>query len=492
MSNLRAATALVSRWRADPVAFVRENFGVEPDAWQHDALRAWVDPAAPRISLQACAGPGKSAVLAWCGLHFLSTQGEPGDWPKGFACSVTSDNLGANLWPEFAKWMGRSPFLSGAFTWGSERIWQNDHKATWFLEARSWPKTASADEQGKTLSGLHGGYVCALIDESGSIPPAVGRAADQALSTKPKFGKVLQAGNPLSRDGMLYAASRSADWHVIRITGDPDDPKRSPRIDLDWARSRIAEFGRDDPWVMAYILGQFPLAAINSLLSPDEVRDAMARSYTADHIVHAALVLGVDVALEGDDLSVCFPRQGLVAFRPHAMRGVRSTHGAGWVLDWWDRMKAEAVFVDNTGGFGAGWVDRLREFGRNPHPVEFSGEPIDRRYANKRAEMWLTMAEWVRGGGQLPNVPELVPELTVPTYTFKGDRLIVEPKKDIKKRLGRSPDYADALALTFALPIHKADPRSELQQLAFEAKRRAKEQTGSGNPFAPIRPKSRR
>lgn len=478
----------MSRWRADPVAFVRENFGVEPDAWQHDALRAWVDPAAPRISLQACAGPGKSAVLAWCGLHFLSTQGEPGDWPKGFACSVTSDNLGANLWPEFAKWMGRSPFLSGAFTWGSERIWQNDHKATWFLEARSWPKTASADEQGKTLSGLHGGYVCALIDESGSIPPAVGRAADQALSTKPKFGKVLQAGNPLSRDGMLYAASRSADWHVIRITGDPDDPKRSPRIDLEWARGRIAEHGRDDPWVMAYILGQFPLAAINSLLSVDEVRDAMGRRYTLGDIEHAPLMLGVDVASEGLDLSVLFPRQGLQAMKPVPMRGVDSRLGAGTVADWWTRMKADAVCIDNTGGFGAGWIDRLREMGRNPHPIEFSGSPVSNRYANKRSEMWFLMAEWIKGGGALPDVPELVGELTEPTYTFKGDRLILEPKKDIKARLGRSPDYADALALTFAVQVHKTDPLDELVALARQRNRAE----GGRNPFAPIRPKSRR
>ncbi len=483
MSNLRAATALVSRWRADPVAFVRENFGVEPDAWQHDALRAWVDPAAPRISLQACAGPGKSAVLAWCGLHFLSTQGEPGDWPKGFACSVTSDNLGANLWPEFAKWMGRSPFLSGAFTWGSERIWQNDNKATWFLEARSWPKTASADEQGKTLSGLHGGYVCALIDESGSIPPAVGRAADQALSTKPKFGKVLQAGNPLSREGMLYAASRSSDWHVIRITGDPDDPKRSPRIDIEWARGRIAEHGRDDPWVMAYILGQFPLSAIDSLLSVDEVRAAMERCPRGHDIEGLARVMGVDVAREGLDASALVIRQGPLMWKPILLRGVRSIEGASVVADTWRREELDAVFVDNTGGFGGGWIDQLVALGKAPIPVEFAGKPRDPRFANKRSEMWWDMAEWVKGGGAIPkSCNEIVAELTVPTYTFKGDKLILEPKVDVKARLGRSPDIADALAMTFASPVATMKP-NEILWANVMARKPAK----SGNPFRPRR-----
>jgi hypothetical protein len=62
--------------------------------------------------------------------------------------------------------------------------------------------------------------------------------------------------------------------------------------------------------------------------------------------------------------------------------------------------------------------------------------------------------------GALPDCPELVAELTEPTYTFKGDRLILEPKDDVKDRIGRSPDIADALALTFAAPI--AMPQSEL------------------------------
>ena len=55
----------------------------------------------------------------------------------------------------------------------------------------------------------------------------------------------------------------------------------------------------------------------------------------------------------------------------------------------------------------------------------------------------------MKRGGALPPVPELVGELTVPTYTFHHGKLIVEDKDLVKKRLLRSPDLADALALTF-------------------------------------------
>lgn len=444
-------------YRENPVAFVVNEFGVTPDEWQADALMAFADPKIPRLSMQACAGPGKSAVMAWMGLNFLSCYGTFGEHPKGFACSITGDNLATGLWPELAKWMQRSEFLRQEFVWTAERVFARRYPATWFLGARSWPKTASPEEQGKTLSGLHGQFVLALIDESGAIPTTVLRAAEQALSTGPQFGKIVQSGNPISLDGMLYAAGTDLAhlWHVIRITGDPDDPKRSPRIDIEWAREQIRAHGKDNPWVKSYILGQFPPASLNALLGPDDVREAMSRAPRPEDYQHAARVLGVDVAREGDDRSVIFPRQGIIAFAPQILRNVDSLQGAGAVAvkarDW----KSNAIFVDGTGGFGGGWIDALRSMGHAPLSIHFAAHATDRmRYANKRTEMWLDMAKWVKDGGALPKeCNELIRELTAPLYGFQGDKLLLEPKDLIKKRIGRSPDLADALALTFAQPV---------------------------------------
>jgi hypothetical protein len=85
-------------------------------------------------------------------------------------------------------------------------------------------------------------------------------------------------------------------------------------------------------------------------------------------------------------------------------------------------------------------------------PVVFHDKAINPRYKNRRAEMWLEMAEWVKRGGRLPNVPELIGELITPTYMFSNGQFQLEDKDQIKERIGRSPDLADALALTFALP----------------------------------------
>ena len=240
--------------------------------------------------------------------------------------SITLDNLKVNLWSEFSKWHARCPYLSAAFTVTASRIFANDHPDTWFVASRSWPESANSEEQGKTLSGLHPKYIVALIDESGAIPTTVLRAAEQALSNC-VFGKIVQAGNPISREGMLYAADAPLRhlWHVIRITGDPDDPKRSPRIDLAWAQSQLATYGRDNPWVPSYVLGAFPPQSLNTLLTVEEVTAAMEHHLREDAYSWSQRRLGVDVARFGDDRTVIFPRQGLAAFAPIVMRAARTT-----------------------------------------------------------------------------------------------------------------------------------------------------------------------
>lgn len=453
MSALERVAGELLRWRKDPIAFVRENFQVEPDEWQKDGLRAFASEAEnkKRISYQACAGPGKSALLAWQGLNFLTCYGERGEHPKGAAVSVTSENLQDNLWPEFEKWRRRSPFLTAALDWNRKRICLREHPKTWFISARSWPKTASAEAQGKTLSGLHSKYVLALIDESGDIPVSVLKAAEQALSNC-SFGKILQAGNPLSRDGMLFAASSTLrhQWHVIRITGDPDDKKRSPRISKDWAKQQIDTYGRDNPWVMSYILGKFPPASINQLIDVDMINAALGRHLDEAEYGYSQKRLGVDVARFGNDSTELAPRQGLAAFVIVTMRNARGPEIAARVALARERWSWENCYFDDTGGWASSAEDALHQ-ARIPYiPVNFGGKADDPRYFNKRSEMWFRMSHWLKRGGCLPEDPQIARELAAPTYTFQNGKFRLEEKEQIKERLGFSPNKADALALTFA------------------------------------------
>ena len=92
--------------------------------------------------------------------------------------------------------------------------------------------------------------------------------------------------------------------------------------------------------------------------------------------------------------------------------------------------------------------------------MHFAGEAHNKtRYVNKRAEMYFEAVEWIKRGGALPESPELLAALTATTYTFQGDRFLIEPKDQVKRKLGYSPDEADAFVLTFAEQVHSARGR---------------------------------
>jgi phage terminase large subunit len=471
MSALKAARDRIRHWRENPKAFAYDNFKIELDAWQADALAACGGTPNPRrrLCLKACTGPGKSALLAIIGWHRLACFADQGEHPKGAAISGEGrDNLRDNLWAELAKWQDRSEFLKRAFTHNQNQIYANDHTETWFLSARSYPKAANNEDIGRSLAGLHSRFPFLLLDETGAMPPTVGQKATQIFTGGVVDGLIAQAGNPTSTNGLLYAASNIERelWTVITITADPDDPKRTPRVDIVHARQMIEKYGRDNPWIMTTILGLFPAQGFNSLLSVDEVEAAMRRAVKPDTYSWSQKRLGIDVARFGDDRTVLFPRQGLMAYRPVQMRVARTTDIAARVMMARAKWKQELELIDDTGHWGHGVVDNLIAAGFSPLAIQYHAPALDPRYKNRRVEMWLEMAEWVKRGGCLPNIPELVAELTTPTYTFINGKFVLEDKDLVKKRLGRSPDLGDALALTFAIPDQ---PASDSAQGMFAA-----------------------
>ena len=448
---MQVAANKIKAWREDPVLFVREVFGAEPDPKQIEVLRLF--PKNSRLAMKASKGCGKTCTEAWLAWNFLLTRPHP----KIAATSISSDNLSDNLWTEMAHWQNKSKLLSEAFVWTKTRIFAKDHPETWWMSARTWSKSADKQQQANTLAGLHADYIMFVLDESGGIPESVMSSAEAALSSCIE-GHLLQGGNPTHLEGPLYRACTIEKnlWAVVEMTGDPDDPNRCSRVSIDWARSQIEKYGKDNPWVLVNVFGKFPPSSFNALIGPDEVHEAIKRRYKDFEIDPAPRILGIDVARFGDDSSIIFPRQGLQAFNPLQYRSINGTVGAELVIRKWNDWNADGVFIDNTGGFGASWIDNLIRLGKDPIGIHFSQSSTDSQYYNKRTEMAFKLVEWIKRGGAIPDIPELTQALTVTTYTFKGEQLIIEPKEDIKVKLnGNSPDHMDALMLTFALPIEK-------------------------------------
>jgi hypothetical protein len=97
--------------------------------------------------------------------------------------------------------------------------------------------------------------------------------------------------------------------------------------------------------------------------------------------------------------------------------------------------------------------------------VNFGSKPdgmTNAKVANKRAEMWVRMREWLNGAVGIPDDPTLEAHLTAVEYTHDANNaILLEKKEDMKRRGLPSPDRADALALTFAYPVMVPDWEEE-------------------------------
>ena len=171
------------------------------------------------------------------------------------------------------------------------------------------------------------------------------------------------------------------------------------------------------------------------------------------------LIIGLDVARFGDDRTVFCFRKGRWCFRFETYQKLDNVAVANQATFFIKEYQPARLFID-VGGVGAGVYDVLndRGYGQIVRPVNFAEKAMfDKRYANRRAEMWDNLREWLNGElpVQLPNDDDLLNDLCSVNkkYDHRG-RLQLEEKDEIKKRLGHSTDKGDALALTFAEPVY--------------------------------------
>jgi len=188
------------------------------------------------------------------------------------------------------------------------------------------------------------------------------------------------------------------------------------------------------------------------------ITGALGKEMLPSDYGHAPVILGVDVARYGSDSSCIIRRQGMKVWHPKVINNVSNMELADEVMSQNLQYRPDAIFID--AGAGMGVIDRLKQLNlKNVIEVNFGGRSSDKRYYLKRTQMWFAMRDWLSEGGALPNDERLCAELPIPHYSFNvSDQFVLETKDKIKERTGgKSPDVADALALTFAHPVLKQD-----------------------------------
>lgn len=248
--------------------------------------------------------------------------------------------------------------------------------------------------------------------------------------------------------------------------------------ELEEARQNMSESQYNQEWEC-----DWNASNDNVLITIDLANQCVDNHVMPEDVEGSPKILGVDVARYGDDRSVLFPRQGLIAFKPKIYQGVDNMTLASYVVEAINKWKPDAVFID--AGRGEGVIDRVRQLGYSVVEVNFGGKPSDPHYQNKRAEMWDNMRIWMERGAMIPNLPELKTDLCVPTYTYKNasNKFQLESKDQMKERGMKSPDIGDALALTFA---HEVAPQQDFIPYTGIGTKVTNRAGGTGRDYNPI------
>jgi len=435
----REAHAKILRWRNDPEAFVREVFGADPDTWQVEALNNIGNN--DRVSIKSGHGVGKSALLSWLLIWWLSTR-----YPAKVACTAPSSHqLYDVLWAEVRYWLRKAiPEIASQFVLKSDMIELVGGASETFAVART-----SRKESPDSLQGFHSPNMLFLVDECSGVPDVIFQVASGAMSTV--GAKQMLTGNPTRATG-YFAKSHDIDSNFVKMTVSSETAKM---VSPGWIQEMKDDWGEDSEVYRIRVLGEFPKSDSEALIPLDLVLEATERNIIQPL---EKPIWGLDVARYGMDRSVLMQRRThAVTDEPDIWSGLSTMELVGRVVNKYnnlnERDRPSQIFVDVI-GIGAGVTDRLIEMGLPAVGINVSESPmlLADNVFRLRDELWMQALKWLETRAvQIINCPPLIKELTSvhKGYTSSG-KMRIESKDDTKKRVGRSPDLADAFVLTFS------------------------------------------
>jgi hypothetical protein len=426
-----AARAAGLKAKADPLFFIPKVLGgtLTPDQVRVcESVRDNRRTAAP-----AGHGVGKSYVASCLALWFLGTR--PGS--KVITTAPTWRQVEEVLWREIAGAYARSKQPFGG------RL-----MSTHLEMAPDWFAIGISTDDPTRFQGIHAPEMLIVLDEATGIDPEIWDAAE-ALAVGPK-DRFLAIGNPTDPSSRFKQVCDSGSWNVVEISVENHPNVVEGRIVIpgapsrEWVAERLEAYGgRDSALYRARVLGRWPEAGSDVLIPVSLVEAAQSRWMEP---LGRPATAGCDVARFGTDETVTYTIDEAGNVAPAIVRVGQDLMATAGHLRF---INARRTFVDDT-GLGGGVTDRLAEQSFPVEGINFGESALDpEKFVNRRSELWWGMREALAAGRLgIPTDARLAADLCNVKYSFdsKG-RIKLEAKDDIKKRLGRSPDRGDALAL---------------------------------------------
>lgn len=392
-------------------------------------------------------GIGKSAAIGQLLTWGLSTCEDC----KAIFTSNTETQLRTKTIPEISKWF-RLAINSHWWRPTATAIYTIDkaHEKTWRADAVTW-----SENNTEAFAGLHNKKkrIIVVFDESSAIDDKVWEVAEGALTDEETEIIWVVFGNPTRNTGRFkecFGRFRHR-WKTKQI-----DSRTVKGTNKEQLQKWVDDYGEDSDFVKIRVRGLFPSASVKQFISVEDVDKAFGKVLKPEQYDFAPKILTVDPAWEGDDEFVIGLRQGLM-FK--ILRTIPKNDNdfqmATLIAALEDEEKADIVVID--AGYGTGIASAGKTMGRkNWFLIWFSQKANDAGCLNKRAEMWKLARDWIKSGGSIPKDPQLHAELISPETVARADgKIQIEAKKDMKARGIPSPNRADALVLSFAVPVIK-------------------------------------
>ena len=461
--------AIMAGFANDPLGFVLWAFpwgepgtvleDEYPDRWQIAVLediRKGLElnealPADQRIPIQIAVasghGIGKTALMAWINLWFISTNKDP----RIVVTANTFNQLNGKTWSELHKWHNLMTHKH-LFTWTATRYYCNENPAEWKADATPWSKHTS-----EGFAGTHAPAVLYLFDEASAIIDKIWEVSEGAMTTERCIWIVF--GNPTRNSGRFRACFGKFRHRWITRSIDARTARKTNKAKI---QQWIEDYGIDSDFVRVRVLGKFPRQASNQLISEEQVEFCMTE-YEALGFELYPISICCDVARFGDDLSTVGVWQGRKGHELTAYAGKTTVETATLVAEAyrWYKQKYPRIrihcFVDDI-GVGGGVTDILKSWGIPTTGVNSGARADDpEKYLNKRAEMWWRGREAINGGYDLRSMHQenrLKEDLCNIEYflTAGAQKVQLEAVKDLKERDLPSPDYGTNFVLQFAYP----------------------------------------
>jgi phage terminase large subunit len=318
----------------------------------------------------------------------------------------------------------------------------------------NWFAKGMASDDPEKLEGQHAEDILFIVDEAKLVSHKTFKSISGALTST--GAKLLVISTPSeNNEGYFYDIWKDGLDFVKYHTSAFDSPNIKhgkiivPHlVTQEWVDECENDWGKDSPTYITKVLGDFPDITEDTLIPYKWVEQAIDRSLEKT----TPIEVSCDVARYGSDVTVIMQRHGPVARVSSRMAKRDTMEVAGAVKFLYNNLKATKAKIDVI-GIGSGVCDRLREQRIGVMDCNNAEKAIDsENFLNARAEnYWHLRTLFKEGNIDIENNKFLVQELTSLKYKYHSSgRIMVESKEDIRKRIGRSPDYADALSYLFA------------------------------------------